>query len=228
MSKELLETIATEVDYLIEKDELVHSVLILDNLEIAPSDKNRQIYRKFIEKYSDLIEGYKEEKQELLSQNEVGFNFERIGWNTFYGGLVGALFDHRAYVAPIGAAVGCGLTLYDEATKRGMDLSSVAWGTLIGGFLGNIFDSSNSNLYAHIGAGAGASIGLAKEWFETKGVKEKSDDENRKMIKAVDARYQSQRKNLITKTLKSIEERNSQKDEDRVAKKGKEGKPIII
>jgi hypothetical protein len=226
MSKGLLETIATEIDYLIEKDEIVDSVSVLNNLDIPSSDKNRKSYVKFIEKYSDLIKEYKEEKQELLSQNEVSFDFGRIGWNTFYGGLLGLLFDQTAYIAPIGAALGCGLTVYDETKKRGMDLSSVAWGTIIGGFLGNIFDSPNSDLYAYVGAGAGASIGLIKEWVETKGLREKNDNERRKMIEVSETRYKSQRENLITKTLKSIEERSSQKDEDK--ENGEKKEPIII
>jgi hypothetical protein len=109
-------------------------------------------------------------KRKLESRLDMGnVSLRRVGWNTLWSTLLGASFHPREYMAPIGAAIGLGLTLYDETTKRGMNLAYPFWGTLVGEIVGSVIDNhSEDHTFAYLGAAVGLTLGLAKTFSATR------------------------------------------------------------
>ena len=103
------------------------------------------------------------------STTPKNINLGRIALSTFGYGVVGALFDDATVVAPITAAMGLGLSLYDEIKHTGMNLVWPALGIFTGGLIGSAFNVDHNEHVPHIlsygGATLGAGLGLYKSYI---------------------------------------------------------------
>ncbi len=93
----------------------------------------------------------------------------RIALTTLGYGVVGALFDDATVIAPITAAMGLGLSLYDELKHTGMNLVWPALGIFTGGLLGSAFNADKNEHLSHFlsysGATFGAGLGIYKSYI---------------------------------------------------------------
>lgn len=101
----------------------------------------------------------------------VSINKTRVALNAVKGGLLGALIPPQYYLAPILAAAGAGLTVYDEAKKVGLDLSRPFWGAFVGGAIGWFFDINDNAYVPHIATYAGVALGAGLGLVEAYGTR---------------------------------------------------------
>jgi len=101
--------------------------------------------------------------------NRRDIRLGRIALTTIGYGLIGALFDDAIVIAPMTAAVGLGLSLYDEIKQTGMKLRYPAAGIFFGGIIGSLFDLNQNeyvpNILAYGGAVLGGVLGIYKSFI---------------------------------------------------------------
>jgi len=104
---------------------------------------------------------------ESIVQKTSKISLSRIGWGSFFGGVLGGFYEPRPYLAFGGAFIGFSLTLCDELrTKRNrMDLAYPFWGAAIGGFIGGLLNNEYKyNYIEYAGLVAGGTLGLLKAY----------------------------------------------------------------
>lgn len=191
MSKELLEDICAEIDSQVMAGEVVHIGEVLRIFD-ADSHPNNLKYTEFVRSYTTLTEGYYNKRIALRPNKYENIDLGRVLFNMCVGGFFGSVFD--PYAGIVGGFAGGGLTVYDERKKKDMNLLPVAGGAVLGGVIGSFIDAENSHVYIYIGAGIGASLGFAIEFFEAKNREQK--------IKQLDDKHNHLRDQMIAYTVK--------------------------
>ncbi|MBS3148533.1 hypothetical protein J4219_06605 [Candidatus Woesearchaeota archaeon] len=102
-------------------------------------------------------------------EGKVSINKSRVAWNAVKGGVLGAVIPPQYYLAPLFAAAGAGLTIYDESKNVGLDLSKPFWGVFIGGFIGSFFDINHNDYFPHVATYAGIAFGAGLGFVEAYG-----------------------------------------------------------
>jgi hypothetical protein len=98
-------------------------------------------------------------KEDIKKDGKKNISLTRIALTTIGYGVAGCVFNNPEVVAPATAAIGLGLSIYDEVKQRGMDLTWPAAGFFAGGLIGTIFDTDSIRYLPHIFSYGGAVVG---------------------------------------------------------------------
>ena len=107
-------------------------------------------------------------------KNSQEVNLERIAGTTIGYGLIGTLFSpNPEYTGPIGAVMGCGLSIYSELKNKDLNLSTPAWAALFGGMIGswfrpNFLIENIPYLTTYLGTGIGGGLSLYNSFKKVK------------------------------------------------------------
>ncbi len=197
----LLEGICSQVDDKLDNGELVDTTSLSDyvsGLELA--------YRDFAQDYITLANGYHGKLQDLKASGKKelirgisDMSLGRVFWNTLFGGVAGGAVGQDPYNATAGAIVGASLTVADEVTRSGLNLTYAFWGVILGSLIGDAY------LGAYVGAGIGGGLGLAKGVADVMKNKRKGNKMlAQSKITQLELDFKTRRNNLIEGTLPKL------------------------
>ncbi len=195
-----LERLMEETDPKLQAKEKIN---INDMVKRYSEDRiEKKVYSDFLDKYAHLKKDYFKEKNYLTSTKEPELNYGEIGWNTFWGAIIGFNTVRSVTTATIGAAIGGGMTYYKQKKDANMDLSNLFWWTLIGGWAGKgfaaYFDPGHSEYYAILGQGTGCGLAMLKELKKVR--PELTPEERAMKLQALEAKHPQDVQQLVQTT----------------------------
>jgi len=201
----LLEGICSQIDDGLAKEEKIDTRFLTEYVGGLPS-AYKDFAREYFEKatlYQDRVEQLNGSNKDKLVNSMSEMNFQRLFWNTVWGGLAGGAVGQDAYNASAGAAIGFGLTITDELTKSNANLTYTFWGVILGGWLGS------SYVGEYIGAAIGGGLGLAKAVADVvKTKKKESKTQIHKQLTLMEMEFDAEKEAMIEKTLPKLLEDN--------------------
>ncbi|MBS3107336.1 hypothetical protein J4468_00290 [Candidatus Woesearchaeota archaeon] len=208
MVENILESLCGDVDTQILAGKELDSELLLKEHNLY-EDPFKSTYQGFIEKYhlfaSSTLNEVQQIKSELKNRSaHNSFDIQRVGWNAFWGVVLFSeviVLDNEYPFVATGAASTVGLTIYDEYSKKNMNLSVLFGGIFFGKFIGNMIDPINSDYFRYLGAACGGAIALVSECLKTPSKLKV----NRQKIAALNSRLKKLEDSLENSKRKLIE-----------------------